>query len=83
MILIYIIILSIISFITVINYHLTKDVYVKLITFYYFISNLIQIIFLYFLYSHKFPYIINMIYPLLALNLISILFFIKNIDNNS
>lgn len=50
----------------------------KIITFFYFTSNLITFMLIYFIYSNKFSFIIEMIFPLIILNMVLILLFIKS-----
>lgn len=50
----------------------------KIIMFFYFMSNLITFMLIYFIYSNKFSFIIEMIFPLIILNMVLILLFIKS-----
>ena len=75
-----IVILFFISFCILVNFLFTKEIYTKLMTFYYFSSTLIQVIFLYCIFTYKFAYIINLVYLLLLLNFALVLFFVKNFE---
>ncbi len=67
-----------ISIVNMIELIFIKDFYNKLITFFYFISNFITFMLVYYLYSNKFSFIIEMIFPIIMLNMILILLFIKD-----
>ena len=72
-----------ISIMSMIQLCFIKEFFNKMITFYYFSINFIAFLFAYFIYSNKFGYIIQMIFPLIILNMSVILLFIKNKIDNS
>lgn len=49
----------------------------KMLAFFYFITNFTTFVLSYFLFSNKFSFIISMIFPLIILNTVLILLFIK------
>lgn len=83
MTLISIILFLIVSIINMIELIFIKDFYSKLITFFYFVSNFITFMLIYYLFSNKFSFIIEMIFPIIILNMIVLLMFIKGkLENN-
>lgn len=83
MTLISVILFLIISIINMIELIFIKDFYSKLITFFYFVSNFITFMLIYYLFSNKFSFIIEMIFPIIMLNMVLILMFIKGkLDGN-
>lgn len=78
MVLISIVLFLIISVISVIKLCFVGEFFDKMLSFFYFSSNFITFMLIYFLYSNKFGFIIEMIFPLIILNMILILLFIKS-----
>ena len=81
MLLIGIIVFFIISIISLINFCTLHVFYKKMIMFFYFGNNFMTFMLLYFLFSNKFGFILNMIIPLMVLNMILVLLFVKTINN--
>lgn len=77
MILISMCLFFIISIISITQVCYTKDFFNKILVFFYFISNFTTFILLYFLFSNKFSFIISMVFPLIILNTVLVLLFIK------
>lgn len=77
MILITIIMFLVISIVSVVELIYIRDFYNKLITFFYIVSNFITFMVVYFIYSNKFSIIISLIFPIIILNMILVLLFIK------
>lgn len=83
MILISVILFLVISIISMIDLIFIRDFHKKLITFFYFISNFITFMLIYYLFSNKFSFIIEMIFPIIMLNMVLVLMFIKGkLDGN-
>lgn len=55
-----------------------KEFYNKMVTLFYFMSNFITLMLIYFLYSNKFAFIVQMIFPLTILNMVMVLLIIQN-----
>lgn len=81
MILISVIIFLSVSILGVFQVCFAKEFFSKMISFFYFTINFITFLLIYFLFSNKFAFIINMIFPLIILNMVLILLFIKSINN--
>jgi len=77
MILISIILFLIIAAISIIQLCAEAEFFSKMLMFFYFIINFTTFILSYFLFSNKFGFIISMIFPLIILNSVLILLFIK------
>ena len=77
MAIISIILFLIISIINMIELIYIRDFYNKSTTFFYFVSNFITFMLIYYLYSNKFSFIIGLIFPVIILNMVLILLFIK------
>lgn len=77
MTLISIILFLIISAISIIQLCSEKEFFSKMLMFFYFITNFTTFILSYFLFSNKFSFIISMIFPLIILNTVLVLLFIK------
>lgn len=68
---------SIISIISIVLLIKTDEPFEKMLMFFYFINNFITFILSYFLFSNKFSFIINMLFPLIILSSVLVLLFIK------
>ena len=68
---------SIISIISIVLLIKTDEPFEKMLMFFYFINNFITFILSYFLFSNKFGFIINMLFPLIILSSVLVLLFIK------
>lgn len=68
---------SIISIISIVLLIRTDEPFEKMLMFFYFINNFITFILSYFLFSNKFSFIINMLFPLIILSSVLVLLFIK------
>ena len=68
---------SIISIISIVFLIRTDEPFEKMLMFFYFINNFITFILSYFLFSNKFSFIINMLFPLIILSSVLVLLFIK------
>ncbi len=66
-----------ISIMSMIQLCFITEFFDKIITFFYFTVNFIAFLLVYFVYSNKFGYIIQMVFPLIILNMSVILLFIK------
>lgn len=77
MAIISIILFLIISIISMIELIYIRDFYNKSTTFFYFINNIIAFMLIYYLYSNKFSFIIGLIFPIIILNMVLILLFVK------
>ena len=73
-----IILFLILSIITIILLIKADEFFEKMLMFFYFINNFTTFILSYFLFSNKFGFIIEMLFPLIILNSILILLFIKD-----
>lgn len=83
MVLISIPLFLLISIFGIIQLCFTKEFFSKILTFFYFTTNFITFMLIYFLYSNKFGFIVEMIFLLIILNMILTLLFIKNkVDGN-
>lgn len=72
-----IILFLILSIITIILLIKADEFFEKMLMFFYFINNFTTFILSYFLFSNKFGFIIEMLFPLIILNSVLILLFIK------
>ena len=72
-----IILFLILSIITIILLIMADEFFEKMLMFFYFINNFTTFILSYFLFSNKFGFIIEMLFPLIILNSVLILLFIK------
>lgn len=72
-----IILFLILSIITIILLIKTDEFFEKMLMFFYFINNFTTFILSYFIFSNKFGFIIEMLFPLIILNSVLILLFIK------
>lgn len=72
-----IILFLILSIITIILLIKANEFFEKMLMFFYFINNFATFILSYFLFSNKFGFIIEMLFPLIILNSVLILLFIK------
>ena len=66
-----------ISIMSMIQLCFITEFFDKIITFFYFTVNFIAFLLVYFVYSNKFGYIIQMVFPLIILNMSVILLCIK------
>lgn len=73
-----IILFLILSIITIILLIKADEFFEKMLMFFYFINNFTTFILSYFLFSNKFGFIIEMLFPLIILNSVLILLFIKD-----
>ena len=78
MVLISIVLFLFISVISVIKLCFIKEFFNKMLFFFYFGTNFITFMLIYYLYSNKFGFIIEMIFPLIILNMVVVLLFIKS-----
>ena len=67
-----------ISIMSMIQLCFIKEFFNKIMTFFYFSINFITFLLVYFVYSNKFGFIIQIIFPLIILNMSVILLFIKS-----
>jgi hypothetical protein len=66
-----------ISAISIIQLCIIKEFFSKMLLFFYFITNFTTFMLSYFLFSNKISFIISMIFPLIILNTVLVLLFIK------
>jgi len=78
MALVGIILFLIISFVSIVKLCFIDEFFNKMLTFFYFSINFITFMLIYFIYSNKFGFIIGMIFPLIILNMVLMLLFIKS-----
>lgn len=78
-----VIVFLLISIISLLELCFIKEFFNKILSFYYFLTNFIAFMLVYFVYSNKFGFIVEMIFPLIILNMIIILLIIKNKINNT
>lgn len=78
-----VIIFLLISIISLLELCFIKEFFSKILSFYYFLTNFIAFMLVYFVYSNKFGFIVEMIFPLIILNMVIILLIIKNKINNT
>lgn len=67
-----------ISVISMIELCFVGEFFNKMLSFFYFSTNFITFMLIYFIYSNKFGFIIEMIFPLIILNMVLVLLFIKS-----
>ena len=78
-----VIVFLLISVISLLELCFIKEFFNKILSFYYFLTNFIAFMLVYFVYSNKFGFIVEMIFPLIILNMVIILLIIKNKINNT
>jgi len=59
-----------------------KEFFCKMLNFFYFLTNFVVFMLVYFVYSNKFGFIVEMLIPLIVLNMVLILLMVKNKVNN-